>query len=146
VVPLGVLNQADVPVSSGAFLEGQPSVVRAVYATGICDFGATFIDARTSPTLEVSYPDVMDKVRVIYRIPPVIPYDHVVFASSVPIEMRRVLLRALVDVMGTPEGRASMQTIYGIEDLQPVEDAVYAPFRDFVKASGLTADELLIQP
>lgn len=146
VVPLGLLNQAKVPTSSGAFLEGQPSVVRAIYATGICDFGATFVDARTSPALEASYPDVMEKVVVIYRVPPVIPYDNVAFASSLPIEMRRVLLRAMVDLMVTPEGKASIQTIYGLEALQPAEDGLYAPFIDFVKASGLGLPSLLKQP
>ena len=62
VVPLGVLNQAQVTTRAGAFLEGQPNVVRGVYAADICDFGATFIDARTTPILEADYPDVMDKM------------------------------------------------------------------------------------
>jgi hypothetical protein len=64
VVPLGLLNQAQVETRGGAFLEGQPNVVRGVYVDDICDFGATFVDARTSPTLEADYPDVMDKCLV----------------------------------------------------------------------------------
>jgi ABC-type phosphate/phosphonate transport system substrate-binding protein len=146
VVPLGLLNQSNVAVRSGAFLEGQPSVVRAVYAADICDFGATFIDARKSPTLESDYKDVLDKVMVVWRIPTVIPYENVSFASSLPIEMRRVLLRAFVDVMVSTEGKAAMQKIYGMEALQPVEDESYAEFASYVRASGLDLHALIDVP
>jgi phosphonate transport system substrate-binding protein len=146
VVPLGLLNQAEVPIRSGAFLEGQPSVVRAVYADDICDFGATYIDARNSPALESDYPDVMDKVIVVWRVPPVIPYENISFASSLPLEMRRVLLRAFVDLMLTPEGRAAMQTVYGVEALQVTEDGSYIEFSNIVQASNLDLEELIDAP
>ena len=54
-------SRSQVQVRSPAFLEGQLNVVRAVYADDICDFGATFIDARELPSLEADYPDVMDQ-------------------------------------------------------------------------------------
>jgi phosphonate transport system substrate-binding protein len=146
VVPLGLLNQAGVPVGSGAFIQGQPSVVRAVYAADICDFGATFIDARTLPALEASYPDVMDKVTVIWKTPAIIPYENISFALSVPLEMRRVLLRAFVDVMLTPEGKAAIQTVYGIEALQPAENDLYKEFGATVKDSRLDLNKLIGTP
>lgn len=137
VVPFGLLNQAQVRTRSGAFLEGQPNVVRAVYSDDICDFGATFVDARTSPILEADYPDVMEKVIVVWRIPEIIPYENISAASSLPIDMRRVIQRALIDFMLTPEGKAAIQTVYGIDEMQPVEDAAYTEFIDLVNASGL---------
>ncbi len=146
VVPLGLLNQAKVPVRSGAFLEGQPSVVRAVYNADICDFGATFIDARQSPALEASYSDVLDRVTVIWRIPAIIPYENVSFSRRLPLEMRRVLLRAFVDLMVTPEGKAAMQTVYGIDTLQPADDTLYSEFEKYVKASKLSLEELINTP
>ncbi|MBI5839870.1 MAG: PhnD/SsuA/transferrin family substrate-binding protein [Chloroflexi bacterium] len=146
VVPLGLLNQAQVQVRSGAFLEGQPNVVRAVYAADICDFGATFIDARELPALETDYPDVMEKVVVIWRVPPIIPYENISFSTTIPLEMRRVLLRAFMDLMLTPDGKAAIQTIYGIEAFQPVDDTLYTEFQKYVEASGLELEALLIQP
>jgi phosphonate transport system substrate-binding protein len=146
VVPLGFLNQAGVSVESGAFLQGQPSVVRAVYAADICDFGATFIDARTLPALEASYPDVMDKVNVIWKTPAIIPYENISFALSVPLEVRRVLLRAFVDLMLTPEGRTAIQTVYGIEALQPAEDDLYKAFGIAVKDARLDLNKLIEAP
>ena len=143
VVPLGLLNQSQVQTRSGAFLEGQPNVVRAVYADDICDFGATFIDARTSPILEADYPDVLDRVIVVWRIPEIIPYENIVMATSLPFEMRRVIQRALIDLMLTPEGKSAMQTVYGFDEVQPVEDAAYDEFIAYVLASGLEMADLI---
>jgi phosphonate transport system substrate-binding protein len=143
VVPLGLLNQAQVATGNGAFLEGQPNVVRAVYAADICDFGATFIDARESPILEASYTDVMDRVVVLWQAPKIIPYENISLANSLPVEMRRVIQRAFIDLMLTPEGKTAVQTVYGIDILQIAEDAMYADFELYVKASGLNLADLI---
>jgi phosphonate transport system substrate-binding protein len=143
VVPLGVLNQAQVKTRSGAFLEGQPNVVRAVYAADICNFGATFIDARQSPTLESNYADVMDRVVVLWRVPNIIPYENISLSNALPVEMRRVLQRAFIDLMLTPEGKAAVQTVYGIDELQIAEDAMYSDFELSVKVSGLNLMDLI---
>ena len=145
VVPLGLLNQAQVQTRSGAFIEGQPSVVRAVYAANICDFGATFIDARESRVLEANYPDVMDMVVVIWRAPKIIPYENISISNKLPFEMRRVIQRAFIDLMLTPEGKAAMQTVYGVDELQIVEDSAYADFVVYAKASGLNLQDLLAE-
>ena len=143
VIPLGVLNQAKVQTRPGAFVEGQPTVVRAVYAGGICDFGATYIDARENPALEADYPDVKDRVDVIWRIPAIIPYDLIVFSANVTPDVERSLLRAFVEIMNTPDGKALVQKIYGMDELQIVQDAVYEDFRSYVKDSGVNLNELL---
>ena len=143
VVPLGYLKQAGVEVRSPAFLEGQAPVVRAVYTDGICDFGATYVDARELPALEADYPDVMEKVDVIWRIPPIIPYEQVVMSAQLTPDIRRSLLRAFVDVMTTPEGVDAIQTIYGVETLQPAEDVQYDAFAQYVESAGLDLNLLL---
>ncbi|WKZ37068.1 MAG: PhnD/SsuA/transferrin family substrate-binding protein [Anaerolineales bacterium] len=143
VVPLGLLNQAKVQIRGGAFLGGQPSVVRAVYADDICDFGATFVDARNSPALEADYPDVLDRVIVVWRVPNIIPYENISIATSLPFEMRRVIQRAFIDLMLTTDGKSAMQTVYGIDALQVVEDAAYAEFAAYVKAAGLERPTLI---
>jgi phosphonate transport system substrate-binding protein len=143
VMPLGLLNQAGVPIRSGAFLEGQASVVRAVYAADICDFGVTYIDARDLPALEADYPDVMDRVVVVWRSELVIPYENISLVASLPIEMRRVLQRAFIDFMLTPQGKAAMQTIYGIDELQVVDDSMYDEFNKYTEASKIELPALL---
>ena len=95
VVPLGMLNEAKVQTREPAFLAGHVAVVRAVDVGGICDFGATYIDARTYPGLQDQYPDLMKKVEVIWRVPPIIPYETLVFIHGMDEEMRRNLMRKL---------------------------------------------------
>ncbi|HEY3474949.1 MAG TPA: PhnD/SsuA/transferrin family substrate-binding protein, partial [Anaerolineales bacterium] len=62
VVPLGYLNENQIVTRSPAFVEGHPTVVRSLYASGICDFGATYIDARKFPSLEDEFPDLIEQV------------------------------------------------------------------------------------
>ncbi len=143
VIPLGLLTQSQVQVRDAAFLEGQLNVVRAVYADDICNFGATFIDARELPSLEADYPDVMDRVIVIWRAPKVIPYENISLSNSLPIEMRRVLQRAFIDLILTSEGKAAMQTVYGMDEIQIAEDAMYDTFAAYAKASELDLAELI---
>jgi phosphonate transport system substrate-binding protein len=143
VIPLGVLTQSQVQIRDAAFLEGQLNVVRAVYADDICNFGATFIDARQLPSLEADYPDVMDRVVVIWRTPKVIPYENISLSNSLPVEMRRIIQRAFIDLMLTPEGKAAIQTVYGMDELQIAEDAMYNDFAVYAKASGLDLAELI---
>jgi phosphonate transport system substrate-binding protein len=95
------------------------------------------------PSLEANYPDVMDRVVVIWRTPKIIPYENISLSNSLPIEMRRVIQRAFIDLMLTPEGKAAIQTVYGIDELQIAEDVMYADFALYVKASGLDLTELL---
>jgi ABC-type phosphate/phosphonate transport system substrate-binding protein len=143
VVPLGYLAEAGVPVREPAFLAGHPAVVRALYAGGICDFGATYVDARTYPALEDELPDVKNKIAVVWRVPPIIPYETLVFAHEMPVDVRRALTRAFVDLMADPEGRSAMQTLYGIGAMQVVQDAQYDEFRKAVRAAGLDWNALI---
>ncbi|HVN16813.1 MAG TPA: PhnD/SsuA/transferrin family substrate-binding protein [Anaerolineales bacterium] len=144
VVPLGFLKQAKVQVSSdAAFVQGQATVVRAVYGKDICDFGATYIDARALPVLASDYPDVMDKVEVVWRIPPIIPYEQVVVASNLNPEIKRTLLRAFVDLMNTTDGKTAVQKIYGLDTLQPTDDSQYKDFASYVQDSGIDLNTLI---
>lgn len=143
VIPLGYLKQAGVTVREGAFLSSHPAVVRALYAGKICDFGATYIDARRYPGLEDELPDVLKKILVIWQTPAVIPYDVLVYGAGMPIETQRALSRAFVDLMSNPDGQSVMQTLYGFGAMQSVEDAQYADFRQGVQESGLDLDTLI---
>jgi ABC-type phosphate/phosphonate transport system substrate-binding protein len=119
------------------------AVVRALDAGGICDFGATYVDARTYPGLEDEYPDLMKKVIVIWQIPAIIPYESLVYVTGMSEDMQRNLTRAFVDLMGTPEGKSAMQTLYGFDAMQVVQDSQYEPFRKAVTASGVDLDTLI---
>jgi phosphonate transport system substrate-binding protein len=143
VIPAGVLTLNGIITRPAAFLQGQPAVVRAVYAEGICDFGATYIDARTFPTVQEAYPDVEEKVSVIWQVPPVIPYENLSLSASLPPETILGLNEAIYRISGRQAGRTILLDAYGVGDWEPVSDPFYELFREYLKASGVDVLRLM---
>ena len=143
VIPLGFLNENLVATRPPAFVQGQPTVVRSLYASGICDFGATYIDARKFPSLEDEFPDLLEQVIVVWHIPNIIPYEILAFSSRMPEGMRQLFSDQIAALMQTDNGRAAFKTAYGIEDLQVVNDGFYEEFRIYVDESGVDLNTLV---
>jgi len=143
VIPASLLGQEGVKFKTAAFVQGHPTVVRAVYAGGICDFGATFVDARTNSAVQTDLPDVNDKVIVVYQTENIIPNDTVGFAYDVPAELRDTLTAALDKVSNTEEGAAAMKKLYSIDGLQAADDTFFDEFRVLLAASGIDVASLV---
>jgi len=145
VIPSGILAQNDISIREPAFLQGQPTVIRAVYAGGICDFGATYIDARAFPAVLDEYPDVLEEVEVIWRVPPVIPYEVLAIAHNLSPEIVQAIRDALFRISGMQAGRQVLGQAYGIEEWERVTDAFYEEFRLYLDSSGVDLESLLNQ-
>ena len=137
VIPLGYLNENQIITKPAAFVEGHPTVVRSLYASGICDFGATYIDARKFPSLEDEFPDLLEQVIVVWQIPPIIPHEVLAFSTKMPPGTRELFTSFIPAIMQTEAGKAAFQTVYDIEELQAVNDGYYEEFHFYVSASGL---------
>jgi phosphonate transport system substrate-binding protein len=138
VIPMGVLGKAGVKVKTPVITQGHPQVINAVYLSPngeLCDFGATYIDARTAVTK--TFPDVNDKVEVIYVSDPILPNDNVSFAASLPADMRQKLTDAFVTLSSTDDGKALLKSGgYDIGGLKIVDDTFYDDFRAYLEAAG----------
>ncbi len=138
VLPFGLLAKEGVKAKAGAWVQGHPTVIKSVYLSPkgeICDFGATYIDARTAVVKD--FPDVNDKVQVIYVSDPIIPNDNVSFATSVPADVREKITAALLELAGTEEGRTLLKNGgYDIGGLKAVDDTFYDDFRVYLEAGG----------
>jgi phosphate/phosphite/phosphonate ABC transporter binding protein len=143
VIPLGYLNRNQVSTRPAAFVQGHPTVVRSVYAGGICDFGATYVDARKFPSLEDQYPDLIEQVLVVWRIPDIIPYGVLAFSTNVPPDMQDLFIKSIPAMLQTTDGKAAFKAAYDIDDLLLVNDAYYVEFREYVRASQVELDTLL---
>jgi len=143
VIPLGFLNQNQITTRPAAFVQGHPTVIRSVYAGSICDFGATYIDARKFPSLEDQYPDLMEQVIIIWQIPEIIPYSVFAFFTNMPSPMRDLFTNIIPAIMQTDDGKAAFKTAYDIDELLPVNDAYYAEFREYVDESRLELPALV---
>lgn len=143
VIPLGYLNKNQIVTKPPAFVEGHPTVVRSLYASGICDFGATYIDARKFPSLEDQFPDLIEQVIVVWQIPAIIPYDVLALSTNVPQPMHDLFARLIPAILQTDAGKAAFKTAYDIDALQPVNDGYYEEFRTYVHASGIDLTTLV---
>lgn len=137
VIPFGLLNQAQVQTRPAAFVGGQTTVVRSLYVGGICDFGATYVDARKFPSLEDEYPDLIEQVEVIWQVPEIIPYEVLAFSTQMPQPMRDLFATVIPAVFQTDAGNQAFRTAYEIKELQGVNDADFKDFHILVDESGL---------
>lgn len=143
VIPLGYLNRNQVVTRPAAFVQGHPTVVRSVYAGGICDFGATYVDARKFPSLEDQFPDLLEQVLVIWRIPEIIPYSILAISTSMSQSMRDLFINTIPAILQTDAGKAAFKTAYVIEELLPVDDTYYSDFREYLRASQVDVSSLV---
>lgn len=143
VIPLGYLNMYQLNTRPAAFVGGHPTVVRSLYATGICDFGATYIDARKFPSLEDEYPDLVEKVTVIWRIPDIIPYEVLAFSTNMSPEMRDQIAGIIPAILQTEAGKAAFKTAYDIDEIEPVNDGYYEEFRTYLDESRVDLSTLV---
>jgi len=114
------------------------NVIIQVY-NGECDAGATYADARSS--VAEDYPDVNEQVVVLYTTSN-IHNDSVAFIEEFPEEMRTQIVNALLEIAGTEEGVAALESLYSISGLQAAEDTFYDEFRADLSKAGLDIEEL----
>jgi ABC-type phosphate/phosphonate transport system substrate-binding protein len=95
------------------------------------------------PVLRDRYPSFRDEMAVIWRIPPIIPYNVMVFASSLPPELTFEFKQALERVWAMDEGQALLGALYEVEGILPVDDGFYVEFRKYLEASGADLDDLI---
>ncbi len=114
-------------------------VVAAVY-NGDVDAGACYVDARTR--LEDDHPDVMEKVIVI-GITADIPNDGVQFMTGMDSEMKAKIVKALLEIADSEEGKEALNTAYQWNALEEQDDTFYDPFRQVLQASGISVEDLM---
>lgn len=138
VLPAGLIAKEGVKVRAGAWVQGHTTVVKSIYLSPngeICDFGATFIDARTGAVRD--FPDVNDKVQVLYVSDPIIPNDNVSYAFNVPEDVRAKITAGLLELAGSEEGRELLKNGgYDVGGLKEVDDTFYDDFRVYLEAAG----------
>jgi len=115
------------------------AVVAAVYS-GNVDAGACYQDARTR--IEKDKPDVMEKV-VVLQVSAPIPNDGVQFSPTVPKDLRDKIVKAILDIAETEDGKKAINVAYQWNALVPKDDTFYDPFRQVLQASGMKAADLL---
>lgn len=144
VIPMIFLKNAgltDADIPDPVFTGGHTQTVQALYDGGICDFGTTYVDARSS--IAKDHPDVNDKVVVIYQTQAIIPNDNMSFAPDMPQELRDKITVAMLKLSATEEGKKALKDLYQISGLTAVDDTVYDQFRSYLTSSGIDLSQFV---
>jgi phosphonate transport system substrate-binding protein len=138
VIPLIFLKKAgltDADIPDPVFTGGHTQTVTAIYTGGICDYGATFVDARGN--IAKDHPDVNDVVIVVFQTEAIIPNDNMSYAPDMPQNLRDQITNAMVTIAGTEAGKTALNDLYQIGGLTLADDTVYDQFRSYLDASGI---------
>ena len=138
VVPLIFLRKAgltDADIPNPVYTGGHTQVVEALYDRGICDYGTTFVDARSNIAQE--HPDVDNKVVVVFQTRALIPNDNMSYAPDLPQDLRDRITAAMLKIAGTEAGKKALNALYQIGGLVKANDTVYDEFRSYLQASGV---------
>jgi len=138
LVPAGFFAANNIKTLAGAWVQGHPTVVKSVYLSPkgeICDFGTVYVDARTSVTKD--FPDVNDKVVVVWVSDAIIPNDTISLASSVPDDIRANIVAAFETIASTADGLQLLKDGgYSIGGLKAVDDSFFDDYRVYLESIG----------
>ncbi len=138
LLPLGILNENGIQTKTGAFVQGHATVIKSLYADPegeICQFGVTIADEQIF--IAAGYEDAAEKVVVVWMTEPIVPFDGVAYASSLPDEMRISISAAFLSMIQTEEGNAALRDTYQIDGLKLIDDTFYDALRPMLEQSGL---------
>lgn len=149
ILPAGMLALRSVNIQPPAFTQSHAAVVRTLYVKGVCDFGATFAisgDPRTASSVLADLPDALNRIPIIWRSDALIPNVNLALIAGLHDDQRQALIATILDLSKTQEGRTLLSDTaggYEIEAIKPVEDSIYDPLREVVKALNLSLSDLI---
>lgn len=148
ILPAGILAKNGIPTLEGVITQSHTAVVRALYVTGICDFGVTFTisgDPRTATEVLADLPDALQRVVILWRSEAVIPNLNLSLLPDLAPEKREAILFAVQDIVAQNETRQWLSQLlnFEIQAVKPVTDATYDDLRQAVAAIGVDILPLL---
>ncbi|KAF0108318.1 MAG: Phosphonates-binding protein [Anaerolineaceae bacterium] len=144
LVPSGYFKSNGISPKAGAWVQGHPTIVKSIYLSPgnnaknegeICDFGTVYVDARTSVTTD--FPDVNDKVAVLWVSDPIIPNDTISLIAGMDPAIRAAIVTAFETIASTEDGLALLKNGgYSIGGLKIVDDSFFDDYRVYLESIG----------
>jgi phosphonate transport system substrate-binding protein len=136
LVPAGFFAANGIKTLAGAWVQGHPTIIKSIYLSPkgeICDFGASYVDARTAITTD--YPDVNDKVIIVWVSDPIIPNDTISIIATMPADMRQAIVDAFLQIVSTEDGLQLLKDGgYSIGGLKGVDDSFFDDYRVYLES------------
>jgi phosphonate transport system substrate-binding protein len=136
IVPAGILLQLGVTSQPAVWSQTTTAVIRSLYVDGVCDFGATFSisgDPRTSSEILNDLPDVMSRVRIIWRSEALIPNLSLSYGKDVDLKMSKDLTNAWLELNNQPDALSWLTTMldYDIQAIRPISNSYFDALRSY---------------
>jgi len=149
-VPAGMLANASTPTLEPVFVYNYNAVIRALYITGICDFGISYAQTGnplTASDILLNLPDAPSQIITIWQTEGIIPNLNLSASPDLPMFMRFRLEEALLRIADSPDGLNLISTAlnYDVEALRSVEDHFYNPLRAVIIPLDLDLEALTHQ-
>jgi len=119
---------------------GSHEATAVAVLNGDCDWGATYIDARSR--VEDEYADTIMDETVVIAVEPDIPNDGIQFHPDFPADVRAKLVTAFLGMVDTEEGLAALDEAYQWGGLEEHDDTFYDQFRQILDAGGVSAADI----
>ena len=134
LVPKGMLLEASVPTLDPIMTYSSTASIRALYVQGICDFGVTYAlsgDPRTASAVIQDFPDVLDRVQIIWQSDGIIPNLSLAYSPLLSLPIQEQISEALITLSKTTDGQTTLSNAndYSIEGLQRTDDTPYDTLR-----------------
>ncbi len=149
LLPLKIFKEKNVNLGEVVFGMRHDSVVTMVYQRQV-DAGATFHsppdihgrvrDARIR--VATQFPDVLEKVKII-ALTETVPNDPFVFRKDLPEEIKQKVVKGIMNVLKTEEGKSVFYNIYAADGVIPTKDKDYDGLRRLIKRIGKDAEEMI---
>jgi phosphonate transport system substrate-binding protein len=123
------------------FAGSHDAVISAVYYRQVdagAIYGGPVSDARERMVRTI--PDIMTKTRIIAKTPP-IPNDTVSVRKDLPPNVVKKLKEGLMAIAKSDEGRKTVLSLYGIDNLIPASDSDYDSVRHAVRVLRLDINQ-----
>jgi phosphonate transport system substrate-binding protein len=119
---------------------GSHEATATAVLNGDCDWGATYIDARSR--VEEEYADTIMDETVVIAVEPDIPNDGIQFVTGFPEELKAKLVASFIGLFDSEEGTAAMDEAYQWGGLVEKDDTFYDQFRQVLDAGGVSAADI----
>jgi phosphonate transport system substrate-binding protein len=134
LVPLGLLTNTSTPTLDPVFTYGYNATIRALFITGICDFGVSYAhlgDPLSASDILENIPAAQEEVVVIWQSEEIIPNLNLSASSELPLYIRHRLQEAVLDLPNIPEGLTLLSNAlnYDVNAMKTVQDEFYNALR-----------------
>lgn len=145
---MGLLNQAGVQTQKPVFTYSASATVRAIYITGICDFGATYAiagDPRTAEAVITDLSDVRNRVQILWRSDPIIPNLNLSVHPDLSPDFVQSLLTSFIVLGQTEEGKQWLSSAarYEIDDMMIIDDTYYDALRSILQDLDYDSEQFI---